>query len=84
METTLDISGNIARAIHLACMEFKKKNLNLIEYELTVVETPNLFEISFHHKSAEPVLRGAPKNHPGVNVKIDKLNFNVVEVYFTR
>ncbi len=80
-----ECSGAVAKSIEVACSEFEKKlNVKWESYTVTINETDTYYVVNFNSKITSPRLRGASNGVPEFEIKIRKINYEIIESQFTR
>jgi len=78
-------SGNIAKAIEVACAEFEEKlNVKWENYTVIINENNAYYVVNFNSKITSPGLRGASNDVPEFEIKIRKMTYEIIESQFAR
>jgi len=80
-----EFSGAAAKSIEVACTEFEKKlNVKWENYTVTINETDTYYVVNFNSKVTLPGHRGASNGVPEFEIKIRKINYEIIESQFAR
>jgi hypothetical protein len=78
------VSGHSLRAIQVAYASFSKRNLNLDEYKITVIELGSSVIVLFENKEPLPGQRGSRAANSSYEVELRKGTLELVRENFSR
>jgi len=78
------VSGLYVPAIQVAVDEFRKHDLDISKYALTVFESEEKWLVSFKASSISKGYRGSPPGSPGYQVELLKKDLSIVQSGFVR
>jgi hypothetical protein len=79
-----EFAGASLKWVHAAESEFRRKNLNLDKYAVSVVEEDDSVMVSLLATDAVKGTRGSSGSHPAFEVEISKKDLKVVRSNYVR